>query len=53
MLGKDHVLFFKNIFFSRLSVCSSYNSESDPKNLQFLTITRLFNVITSNNNVTA
>ena len=39
MLGKDHVLFLKKILkfeiynfkISRLSVCSLYNSESDPK----------------------
>ena len=39
MLGKDHVLFLKKILkfkIFRLSVCSLYNSESDPKNFQLL-----------------
>ena len=44
MLGKDHVLFLKKILkfkilnfkISRLSVCSLYNSESDPKIFRFL-----------------
>ena len=62
MLGKDHVLFLKKILkfkilnfkISRLSVCSLYNSESDPKIVNFYTIaiSRLFNAITYNNNVT-
>ena len=44
MLVKDHVLFSKKIlkfkikkfWISRLSVCSFYNSESDPKIFRFL-----------------
>ena len=39
MLGKDHVLFLKKILklkISRLSACSLYNSESDPKIFRFL-----------------
>ena len=37
MLGKDHALFFKKDFkFSKLIVCSLYNSKSDPKILPFL-----------------
>ena len=38
MLGKDHVLFLKKILkiFSRLSVCSLYNSESGTTILQLL-----------------
>ena len=38
MLGKDRVLFSKKIlnFFSRLSACSSYNSEYGRKIIQFL-----------------
>ena len=38
MLNEDHMLFLKNNLkiFSRLSVCSLYNSESGPKILQFL-----------------
>ena len=37
-LGKDHLLFLKKILIllSRLSVCSLYNSESDPKTPHFL-----------------
>ena len=40
MLGKDHVLFLKKILklFSRLSVCSLYNSKYGPKILQFVDI---------------
>ena len=62
MLGKDHVLFLKKILkfkilkfkISRLSVCSLCNSESALRFFDFYTIaiTRLFNVITYNNNVT-
>ena len=39
MLGKDHVLFLKKILkfkIFRLSVCSLYNSESEPKIFRFL-----------------
>ena len=38
MISKDHLLFLKKIFefFSTLSVCSLYNSESGPKILRFL-----------------
>ena len=57
MLGKNHELIFKKVLkvFSRLSVFSLYNSESSLKILFFfftIAITRLFNVITYNNNVT-
>ena len=57
MLGKDHVLFLKQdfkLFFSRLSVCSLYNSESDPKILHFLynSYHQIVWYNTCNNNVT-
>ena len=57
MIGKDYDLFLKKILkiFSRLSAFSLYNFESNPKILQFfftIAITRLFDVITYNNNVT-
>ena len=54
---QSYDLFLEKILkvFSRLSTFSLYNSESNPKILQFfftIAITRLFDVITYNNNVT-